>query len=352
MSDVRGRPVQESLKIRHYVMNLIYTHPGEAVMLPSSVELSRMFGVARSTVTLVLQALTREGYIEGRRGVGTFTKCGGTFFPDRRKAPLAGLLYGDGKYFFYEYSAWSLLSCTGRSLTRSLRMVRHLSLVSMSDDEMFDEIRSQYLDVLVWFNVREARLPLIRRLEEAGIRVVTCGELSEGAAVDNFRFALRDSGCEMGKRLLTEGRRRVFFAVENDASRSRLRGFEDAYREAGEEFELHAFREEPSSTVFDRVAEKLESGVIPDAFYTHGEYLSGILELLKKHNVDIVSQCRMLAELHTVHTPEFHGIVSEVPFEELGDRIARRVSERLENASAPPVHVALPIPLRNLQATR
>lgn len=49
MSNVRGRPVQESLKIRHYVMNLIYTHPGEAVMLPSSVELSRMFGVARST---------------------------------------------------------------------------------------------------------------------------------------------------------------------------------------------------------------------------------------------------------------------------------------------------------------
>lgn len=126
MSNVRGRPVQESLKIRHYVMNLIYTHPGEAVMLPSSVELSRMFGVARSTVTLVLQALTREGYIEGKRGIGTFTKCNGTFFPDRRKAPLVGLLYGDGKFFFYEYSAWSLLSCTGRSLTRSLRMVRHL----------------------------------------------------------------------------------------------------------------------------------------------------------------------------------------------------------------------------------
>ena len=185
MSNVRGRPVQESLKIRHYVMNLIYTHPGEAVMLPSSVELSRMFGVARSTVTLVLQALTREGYIEGKRGIGTFTKCNGTFFPDRRKAPLVGLLYGDGKFFFYEYSAWSLLSCTGRSLTRSLRMVRHLSLVSMSDDEMFNEIRSQYLDALVWFNASETRLPLIRRLEEAGILIVTCGELPEEAAVDS-----------------------------------------------------------------------------------------------------------------------------------------------------------------------
>lgn len=352
MSNVRGRPVQESLKIRHYVMNLIYTHPGEAVMLPSSVERSRMFGVARSTVTLVLQALTREGYIEGKRGIGTFTKCNGTFFPDRRKAPLVGLLYGDGKFFFYEYSAWSLLSCTGRSLTRSLRMVRHLSLVSMSDDEMFDEIRSQYLDVLVWFNASETRLPLIRRLEEAGILIVTCGELPEEAAVDNFRFDLHGSGREMGLRLLAEGRRRVFFAVENDASRSRLRGFEDAYREAGRKLDLHAFREEPSSSVFDQVAAKLEAGVIPDAFYTHGEYLSGILELLKMHHVDTVSQCRMLAEFHTVHTPEFCGIVSEVPFEELGDRIARRVSERLADASAPPVHVSLPVPLKVLQAAR
>ena len=94
MSDVRGRPVQESLKIRHYVMNLIYTHPGEAVMLPSSVELSRMFGVARSTVTLVLQALTREGYIEGRRGVGTFTKCNGTFFPTAGKRRWPGSCTG------------------------------------------------------------------------------------------------------------------------------------------------------------------------------------------------------------------------------------------------------------------
>ena len=156
----------------------------------------------------------------------------------------------------------------------------------------------------------------------------------------------------MGLRLLAEGRRRVFFAVENDASRSRLRGFEDAYREAGRKLDLHAFREEPSSSVFDQIAAKLEAGVIPDAFYTHGEYLSGILELLKMHHVDTVSQCRMLAEFHTVHTPEFCGIVSEVPFEELGDRIARRVSERLADASAPPVHIALPVPLKVLQAAR
>ena len=47
-------PQKEGLKIRHYIMNLIYRHPEESVMIPSSKELAKMFGVARSTVTLEL----------------------------------------------------------------------------------------------------------------------------------------------------------------------------------------------------------------------------------------------------------------------------------------------------------
>lgn len=179
---------------------------------------------------------------------------------------------------------------------------------------MFNEIRSQYLDALVWFNASETRLPLIRRLEEAGILIVTCGRAAgRGRRSTTSASICTDPAVKWDCDCSPRGARRVFFAVENDASRSRLRGFEDAYREAGRKLDLHAFREEPSSSVFDQIAAKLEAGVIPDAFYTHGEYLSGILELLKMHHVDTVSQCRMLAEFHTIHTPEFCGIVSEVP---------------------------------------
>ena len=67
-------PQKEGLKIRHYIMNLIYRHPKESVMIPSSKELAKMFGVARSTVTLELKALVAEHYLEGKRGIGTFTR--------------------------------------------------------------------------------------------------------------------------------------------------------------------------------------------------------------------------------------------------------------------------------------
>src|SRR5689334_18688564 len=52
--------------------------------LPSSRELARELGVARNTVLAALDQLTSEGYVEGRRGSGTYVA---TDLPDA--PPLA-----------------------------------------------------------------------------------------------------------------------------------------------------------------------------------------------------------------------------------------------------------------------
>src|SRR5215470_19754497 len=51
--------------------------------LPSSRDLARELGVARNTILAALDQLASEGYVEGRRGAGTFVAAD---LPD--KAPL------------------------------------------------------------------------------------------------------------------------------------------------------------------------------------------------------------------------------------------------------------------------
>ena len=90
--------LRESVKIRHYIMNLIYRHTNENMLIPGSNELAAMLGVGRATVTRVLKNLVETGYLEGRRGIGTFTKIQNFIPVHGEMPPLVGLLAGDGKY--------------------------------------------------------------------------------------------------------------------------------------------------------------------------------------------------------------------------------------------------------------
>ena len=86
-----GTAAREGVRIRHYIVSLRYRNPGKAFRIPTSVELAKMFGVARSTVTLELKALTEDGIIIGKRGVAPGTAGSApspilrsnTFFPKR-----------------------------------------------------------------------------------------------------------------------------------------------------------------------------------------------------------------------------------------------------------------------------
>lgn len=61
----------EYMKIRRYVMNLILRAGKDPVQIPTINELSEKFGVSRPTVSKVMKELTSEGYIIGRRGIGS-----------------------------------------------------------------------------------------------------------------------------------------------------------------------------------------------------------------------------------------------------------------------------------------
>ena len=169
-----GTAAREGVRIRHYIVSLRYRNPGKAFRIPTSVELAKMFGVARSTVTLELKALTEDGIIIGKRGVGTFTNPAIEYiFPETEHAsPLIGLLCGDGQRFFYEHYAWSMLARTGLELTQRQCNVSYVS-GPFNAGEISESFLRTGLSGGVWISPPEWAAEPCERLAEAGIPVVT-----------------------------------------------------------------------------------------------------------------------------------------------------------------------------------
>ena len=189
-----GTAAREGVRIRHYIVSLRYRNPGKAFRIPTSVELAKMFGVARSTVTLELKALTEDGIIIGKRGVGTFTNPAIEYiFPETEHAsPLIGLLCGDGQRFFYEHYAWSMLARTGLELTQRQCNVSYVS-GPFNAGEISESFLRTGLSGGVWISPPEWAAEPCERLAEAGIPVVT-GE-QELPGIPGAGYDFEETGC-------------------------------------------------------------------------------------------------------------------------------------------------------------
>lgn len=173
----KNRPVTESMKLRYYVMDILYHHPRVEVKLPSIRELAKKFGVANSTAAQVLNKLKAEKFLVARPGVGIFTNPEFTqSWPGG--SPLVGIVYSYGKHFFFQGKEWNMIAEIGKALCDADDSIRFLTLQGTSEDTVCEELRNSYLDALVWIESNEVTESLLLRLKESGIPVVTV----------NFRF--------------------------------------------------------------------------------------------------------------------------------------------------------------------
>ena len=336
--------LRESVKIRHYIMNLIYRHPNEKMLIPGSNELAAMFGVGRATVTRVLKNLAEEGFLEGHRGIGTFTKIQNFIPVLGEMPPLVGLLAGDGKYFYYPYQVWSLMANSGLALTRNGCNVRTLSLTGPDEESLFAEISHQYLDGLVAVDMGPERAELIRRLhEEAGLKVIlqVNGDLDASTSgIDCFCFDFRKAGVEIGRRLIAEGRSKLHFIFLNPVTTFLLEGINSAYAAAGKKVDVTTYTWK-GPEVFREISERLRKDV-PDALYAHGEHYRTIRKLLNESGIDPIEQCRLIAETHAIHS-EYQGLCIEIPFEETGFAIGERIARHFRENQLPAEHRKIPL---------
>lgn len=146
--------ISEVQKIWHRVMSILYRSGGCSVKIPSSNELAREFGVARSTVRIALEKLTEEGFLVTRRGSGTFTNPRQRLNADWN-APLIGLMVLDCNLFFYSPELQGELECffgEFRNTGWNIRLVTG----QMDTPEAAREILTHsYLDGVISFGCKE-----------------------------------------------------------------------------------------------------------------------------------------------------------------------------------------------------
>lgn len=115
------------MQVRRYVMDLLWQHAGEAYHLPSNKELADELGIARSTAQLELKLLIEEGYLTAKHGVGTFTVPSKM---QRFRAPLIGILNGDGKTIYEPFYIVSLKSHTAAEIAKQPALIQEIRLFS------------------------------------------------------------------------------------------------------------------------------------------------------------------------------------------------------------------------------
>lgn len=327
MSPEPGIPLREGLKIRHYIFNIVLRHPGESVKVPSSWELAKHFGIARSTVTLAYKELMNEGILIGRPGIGTFLSPrysqglgnSGTTYP------LVGLLTHLGNNLCYGSHQWGLMAAAGNCLTfGDVCQIRPITL-SGNLETLSQELEQNYLDALIWITPPEDQEELLREVSRKH-PVVILGQPVKG--ISSVALDYEEESYQNGKRLLAEGRKQ-FWAVNMSGSEYYMKGFRRAYAEAGIPLD-ERFIFEPDNQQLEKLSAALASGCRPEALLLHSNRRKEVVELPLKAGIDLRHECRVLSNIAAAKIPGFAGWCHDVPYEEFGQAAAEIIFRLLK----------------------
>lgn len=330
-----GTFVPVGLKIRFEILNRLYQTSSVPVKIPSARELAAQYHLSPSTVKLELQKLVREGYLVGRRGSGTYTNPDKVkFIPGALGRKIVGILVHDGRLLIYDAIDWAAQSWCGMALSPGVAHPRFITLLSSSEEQVYEELRTQNLSGLVWVHPNVEHQNVIRRLNRNGMPTVAVkSESTDYASID---YSFYYTGQRVAELIAQENRKKIFYAPTNNDywTLQRIAGIRDyiiRHPEAG--MTLRVF--DSAHTCTEELELCFAAGEIPDAMYCNGVYAYVMLELARKYRIDLVERCRLFTERqHICKCPAYHGYVIDYPFPEIGEAAAEMMRILLENPNA------------------
>lgn len=319
------------MQVRRYVMDLIYRYIGEAVRLPSNDDLARELGIARSTAQLELKLLIREGFLESRPGIGTFTKP--NFHWKRERLPMVAILNRDGKIIYQPYYDVSMQAHLSMELAKIPALIQEIRLCSERENDLFEELRSVWCEAVVCISPPERYAGVLKRLSEIRPVVTVDSRLPEIDSVELDRYA---KGREIGRQLLSEGRRRPLFSQGERYRNTTFRGCRDVFAESGIEL--------PDSCFFDpreleKLEESLKRGWRPDAALLAIEATSEGVRLLRQYGVDLNRECRLFSFMYFPAIMKEPVTMIEFPFRKFAEETVKIVRKRLTGDRVSPEHI-------------
>lgn len=317
--------LSEQMKIRYYVMNLIYRSGGQPHRIPSSCELAKKFGVARSTVQLALSTLLEQKFLIGYPGRGTFTNPDqGFILPMEDRTPLIGILEDSGDYFYTSPTAWHCIGAVCEAIASygyNLHWISDCDPDRVSLDDMF---RNYHLDLLI--NIRygaRCRKPLGNQ------PFMVIGYTDPGPDVCAIRLCHESAFEQILQVLIREKRYRLVNLCRSGQYVRSDDFFAYLKRRAPEiPFEI--------DSVFPEHLEE-EAAVLrsylnrctPDAIFLHSQKASQIMEVLNEKTVDLHSKCRLFAyEWVPEHVP-FLGYCVADPMREVASIVMKMISDSI-----------------------
>ncbi len=142
--------ISDVQKVWHRVMSIRFRTGNQAVRIPSSNELAREFGIARSSVRIALEQLTAEGVLITRKGSGTFINPKRTFFL-HENSTLIGLMVQNCNLFFYSRAIQRELACFFAELYQTEWNVRNVEATMLTPEDVRMTVQHNYLDALLTF---------------------------------------------------------------------------------------------------------------------------------------------------------------------------------------------------------
>ncbi len=209
-----GSEISEVLKIRHFVMNIIYRSGGKSVMIPSSRTLAAQFGIARSTVQISLEKMSAQGFLIGKPGIGTFTNPRRSFIlqPDEFM-PLTGIKVGNGDDFYYICTSWRMFSEAGNALVDSGCSIHPMQNASSTPETIPNEIRNAFLDGILFLGTPA---PIVRKAAE--ILPAVSIDYTPVPGVNSAFFSDRTAAEELANRLREAGRLRILLTHDSEST--------------------------------------------------------------------------------------------------------------------------------------
>ncbi len=333
--------IAEYMKIRRYVLSLALKNSEKSVQIPTTVELSRKFGVSRQTVGKAMKELTRDGYIIGKPGIGSFTnpkRIEGTQTSCQHKIPTIGIVVSDGMLIHLdEYHAKNLSSVL-KIVPEMPAYVRLLNLSSSNPEIILKDLENEQLDGLIWIGPRSSHAPVIQELVSRRFPLVVNTVYSFEDA-NTVEFDFEQAGYECARLLIGEKKTGIVFLGDTPPWNIPAAGIRRAFREARIPLNEKLFLPR-NGEMLNQFRSLLHFGFPVDAVYNPIFLYTEIRDILD----EMSSDCSLIAsQLAAAHDPAFHGIILSLDFDSLAREEMRILRSLLTNPESSPETIRIPI---------
>ena len=331
MKKVYQNGISENVRLRHYVMSLLYQSGTESVRLPTASQLAEEFGIARSTVLLALRQLREEGYVVGKRGSGVFTNPLAGLLPLHNRK-LVGLLLNGGDNFYYSKSKWQGIAELGNAITEAGWNLRPLFNINLESTENLGEwLKRQALSAVIMLHT-DSRCAF-RAMET--VPVILIGHQRDHSA-PSIRFSYNNALIQLRKELRFQrpaflGKQR--WAVENN--------FVPFWNGPRIPLSRKAGGPAPGEIDFKRRLGRYLQEERPDVLFCETEIANELWQTLQEleQDIPVVNWCPLPDGV------EFHGYYFQEPYREAGRKAVEMLGELFSEGPVRSGNPELPVAL-------